>query len=223
MRAFSKIRRCISLAAEDSLFCLGDSVFRRVRGWPMGGSFSEPATLIDLGESVFRLYSDCGRIAARVGWHAPNGDVSHAIAGIQHVDDAVIASTIYCERCLLRGVQRLWPSDVGVSLEESGPRVRFLHVVLDIGPDLCVQVSPASPNADFAAGLSPYPAVSRLGPFLGFAVHDQRTLRAFVWGRVVAFHYAASGQPERGKSACIDLCAELLLLGWPQPWLGHAL
>ena len=52
---FPHIRKAIALAAEDKLFLLGDTVLERTRSWPMGGSFSEPAKLVDLGESVFHL------------------------------------------------------------------------------------------------------------------------------------------------------------------------
>ena len=37
---------------------VGSYVFRRTRGWAMGASFSEPATLGDLGHSVHYLYTD---------------------------------------------------------------------------------------------------------------------------------------------------------------------
>ena len=120
MCSFSQIRKAIALAAEDKLFLLGDTVLERTRGWPMGGSFSEPATLVDLGESVYRLYTDGGNTARRVGWALDKARPDQLVQGLQHVDGAAIFSEVFCSECLLRGPQKLWPRDVGVSLEETG-------------------------------------------------------------------------------------------------------
>ena len=55
---FCDIVSGISYASKDKLFCVGDTVFSRNRGWPMGGSYSEPSTLLDLGTDVHKFYTD---------------------------------------------------------------------------------------------------------------------------------------------------------------------
>lgn len=93
----------------------------------MGGSFSEPATLLDLGEDVFRLYTEHRPTITRTGWSYGNYSMSEIIQGVQHVDDAIIMSCIWCSDCLLEGVQKLWSDDVGTTLEETGNNITFLH------------------------------------------------------------------------------------------------
>ena len=65
----------------------------------MGGSFSEPATCVDLGVSIAEFYSDI---------EAPK-----RCAGVLHVDDGLLLSTVWCEKCVFEGVAKIWPADVG--------------------------------------------------------------------------------------------------------------
>ena len=178
----------------------------------MGGSFSEPATLVDLGESVYRLYTDGGATARRVGWALDKARPDQLVQGLQHVGDAAIFSEVFCSECLLRGTQKLCPRDVGVSLEETGSKIRFLHVDLAIGPGPAAQAvvaSPASQNEEFARGGAAYPHISRLGPYLGTAVHNKKIFHQFVRGRVISFNYAADGKVDEGRVAFIDLCRNI--------------
>eukprot|EP00969_Alexandrium_andersonii_P044254 1941915-Alexandrium_andersonii.AAC.1 len=46
--SFEEIERAFELAAFDREMLLGSAVIRRLGGWPMGGSLSEPATLVAL-------------------------------------------------------------------------------------------------------------------------------------------------------------------------------
>ena len=57
------------------------------------------------------------------------------VQGLLHVDDAIVLSFVFCSSCLVRGVCRLWPSDVGVSEEGRGPSLSFLHVDIQITTD----------------------------------------------------------------------------------------
>eukprot|EP00959_Pyramimonas_sp_CCMP1952_P035571 744840-Pyramimonas_sp.AAC.1 len=45
---FEDIIRALTYACKDKYFCVGTEIFCRRKGWPMGGSMSEPATLADL-------------------------------------------------------------------------------------------------------------------------------------------------------------------------------
>ena len=44
-------------AISDEFFMVGNHVAQRLHGYPQGGSFSEPATLIDLGLDNYRFIS----------------------------------------------------------------------------------------------------------------------------------------------------------------------
>ena len=134
--SFDNIYCGIQYAAADTLFTVGDTVLDRVRGWPMGGSFSEPATLIDLNHDILKLqYS--GSKQREVGWDLDGFSPNQLVAGWLYVDDALVGSKIYCSQCPFEGIQRLWPSDVGTTLEESGHDVTFLQArVRCIGKDL---------------------------------------------------------------------------------------
>ena len=56
MVPFRSIMQALNFVALDRFVRVGDSVVERIRGWPMGGSLSEPATLVDLGEATRQLY-----------------------------------------------------------------------------------------------------------------------------------------------------------------------
>ena len=56
--SFQSIRQCMNFALNDQLSFIGDIVMFRHTGWPMGGSFSEPGTLIDLSESTRLLFGE---------------------------------------------------------------------------------------------------------------------------------------------------------------------
>ena len=92
----------------------------------MGGSYSEPGTLADLAHSVLKLQTKSERI--RVGWfHTAHPDLplDALIMGLQHVDDCLLASRLFCTSCIEKGVQLAWPEDVGVSTEEFGSVITF--------------------------------------------------------------------------------------------------
>lgn len=55
---FDNILRALKYALKDDLFSVGPHVLQRIRGHPMGGSFSEPATLVDLRGTYFPTSTD---------------------------------------------------------------------------------------------------------------------------------------------------------------------
>ena len=77
----------------DALCLLGDQVIQRTRGWPMGGSVSEPATSIDLGEDTRLLYTDRST-QLRVGLAYGEHPMPSLVQGVQHVDDALLCSRL---------------------------------------------------------------------------------------------------------------------------------
>ena len=122
----------------------------------MGGALSEPATLVDLGECTRGLYVG-GPEAAASGWARPGFATQELVAGLQHVGDAVLLSHVYCPDCLAAGLRKVWPQDVGATLEESGPRVRFLHSLLLVERGCELVVRPFVANSRFSRGLDASP------------------------------------------------------------------
>ena len=187
------ILRALAFSGADNLCLLGGRVIRRVRGWPMGGAMSEPATLVDLGEDTLRLYSDPStQRASGLLW--PGVPIAAVVQGLQHVGDALLASRIWCVACLHRGLQRVWPSDCGTSLEESGPVLRFLQAVVVVSPSGAVAVRPSFTNAPFAKGEALHPAKATLVPYMGPHVSSKSALRCYLFSKLLAFGVVATGQ-----------------------------
>jgi len=214
---FANIVAGINYASKDKLFCVGETVFSRDRGWPMGGSFSEPATLLDLGTDVHKFYTDVN-FQKRVGLHISGMSPRHLIVGMQHVDDAVVASKVFCEECLERGTERIWPKDVGTSIEEKGPTITFMATTIIILPDHGFEVYPTPVNADFAKGLSTFPKISRLPDFQGSEHHTQEDFRQFIVGRIVNINMLSRGSLLHAIPACSALFGEIFKLHWPRAW-----
>ena len=157
--SFEDILRSLAFAGQDVHCLRGEYVVKRTQGWPMGGSMSEPATLVDLGEDTRRLYVD-PQVQRSSGLLYGTTPIGAIIQGLQHVDDALLMSKLWCGRCLLGALQRTWPTDCGTNLEEEGHTVRFLSAVISVGTDSSLCVRPHYVNARFARGLSSYPEES---------------------------------------------------------------
>ena len=55
---FKALCHCIQILPHDCFFLVGSSVVRRKSGYPMGGSFSEVGTCIDLNYAIDEARSD---------------------------------------------------------------------------------------------------------------------------------------------------------------------
>ena len=140
------------------------------------------------------------------------------VAGFQHVDDALVCSKIFCEECLLNGVRKLWPEDVGVSLEGSGSHIPFLHVDVEILNDnslFPVLITPAAPNRDFARGLDAYPALSKLSPFFHREFQPPSILRNYFFCKLYGFDQVFEGRMTGVETHVAALVSEAILLHWP--------
>ena len=94
---FDEMESLASLVAADDKFLVGQFVVRRRTGWPMGGSLSEPATLIDLGMEVEKWHTDPAK-RQEIGWFCPSRPAlkpGQLVAGLQHVDDTLLISRIF--------------------------------------------------------------------------------------------------------------------------------
>ena len=225
---FDDIIRTLRFEKRNKYFLVGNLVVQRLRGWPMGAAVSEPGTMVDLGHDVYRLYKH-KKLAAAVGWSHKDFSTAELIQGICHVDDCVLFSAVFCFCCLYHGLRRLWPKDVGVTLEEHGPRLKFLQAeLISNAHEKNVEVRPYSPNNDFALGISIFPKFARLAHYIKDpGIHNDvqtcKLLRTFMWGRIITFDRLAEGNPERGQNAFIDLVAETLWLQWPYGFICSSL
>jgi len=111
----SEIKGALKYACKDDYFAVGEHIVKRQHGWPQGGSFSEPATMIDLGTDSIG-FAMSFEVRASVGLQHGNLEADQILAGIVHVDDGLFGSYIYCSACISTGLQKLWPDDVGVNL-----------------------------------------------------------------------------------------------------------
>eukprot|EP00969_Alexandrium_andersonii_P338081 14941300-Alexandrium_andersonii.AAC.1 len=91
----------------------------------MGGSLSEPATLVDLGRRVHELYHAPG-VAARAGLEFQGLTPRQLLAGCSHVDDALLWSGVFCARCIEACMAAFLPKDLALEAEETGASVTFL-------------------------------------------------------------------------------------------------
>ena len=174
---FSCIRDTLEFIYRDRYFTVGSKVLKRHSGWPMGGSFSEPGTLVDLNEELRLVHQNVDKLK-EVGWFFQGWKLENLVTGLMHVDDAVVFSKIFCHDCLETGMKKLWPEGVGISLEEVGPTVRMLHSYIHVIGDT-VQIRPFNPNTSFALGFCSEQKTARLGPYLGMPFHKFETLKFF--------------------------------------------
>ena len=188
----------------------------------MGQSFSEPATLVDLGEAVRAIYLDRPSIACPF-WAMDDAPLYELVQALQHVDDALLMSCVWCPKCLHAGVQRIWPSDVGTTLEECGPSLRFLSAQIVVTGSNRISVFPHFPNHQFARGTSLHPELARLAEFHGTQIHRPAHLRMYLLTRIISFNFIANGATCFGRSAAIDVTLECMRLSWPYSWIACVL
>ena len=215
----------LRFCAGDKWFVIGDQVVERSRGWPMGGPVSAPCTSLDLETAIERFYANPA-VAQDVGWHLDGYKAQQLVQGMLHVDDSVVFSKVYCEDCFFNGVQKLWPRDVGVSLEASGEHVPFLHVELHVhhekGP-APVHVTPLAHNTCFARGQAAHPHYAKLAPYVGSKATTRAQLAGYVWSRLATADQALRGSTANSTEVLAELCSEAVLLQWPLPLLAAVL
>ena len=183
-----------------------------------GGPVSAPCTSLDLDTAIVSFYND-PEVAEATGWVLDDASPGDLVQGLLHVDDSLIMSKVFCYDCLLHGVEKLWPQDVGASLEGKGARIPFLHVELQIGnaPEPApIRAVPLSHNRAFAQGQAAHPAFATLPPYVGAPVTVQRHLAAYAWCRLAAFSQTLRGTTELAAEPLADLLAEMAQLGWPR-------
>jgi hypothetical protein len=177
-------------------------------GGPWAARTASPQHCSILEQDVHKFYTNT-QFQKEIGWHVPGILAKHLIVGLQHVDDAVVASKVLCEKCLERGTEKMWPNDVGTSLEEKGPTIIFMATTIAIFPNHHFEVYPTPVNIDFTRGLSEHPKSSRLPFFQGPEHHVFDMYEQFIIGRIVNINMLSRGSLLHAIPACAVLFGDI--------------
>ena len=217
---FTEIQDAFRYAQRDSVMEIGGTTVLRTAGWPMGGSHSEPATLIDSSAFVAKLHRS-PELQQHCGFAVEGLPLDAVVGGLQHVDDLLVGSRTLCCHCLETGVQRLFPPDLGFETEEAGSLVRFLGARIgEVRGRL--RIEPFQPNDLFALGRSPLPHMARCATYLCSWSTPPPLLRAFLLP-VLYMHRQMGGPPRHMLPSIAVTCLEVLRSGWPQATLAREL
>ena len=182
----------------------------------MGGSLSPPGTNLDLEYDIRKLYK-CGSKQCESGLQYKNHSMSSIIQGCLHVDDCLVFSRIWCPDCLWDAMRKIWPEDVGLTLESSGPSFEFLHSKVTIVPENygALEISPLLKSEEFVNGDKEFPTYSKIPPYSLPAVQGVKSLSQVLFCKLCMFDQLLLGR----TTLCIDcitsLLTEVLLVGWP--------
>ena len=187
----------------------------------MGGSYSEPGTLVDLGGLIARLYID-EQLQRDIGLAVNGIPFEKTVQGLMHVDDSIMISFIHCNQCMLRGIQTLFPRDVGVSDEGTQPILKFLNAVIHVSGD-SVRLLPHFPNGSFAFRESKFQFVAKLGDFRSTPMFHYRHLRSFLIIQAVNINFVVQGDAYWGFPTLLLYILEIQRLHWPPIWIARAM
>ena len=122
---------------------------------------------------------------------------------------------------MLSGAKKLYPKDVGMDLEESGDRQRFLHTdLVTSGDDLTLY--PHSHNADFAQGKSKVQKLTRLIPPFKHPFDNRKALKQFVAQMLARFQQTCPHDSMLCTDAMTDMIGELQHLGYSYRQISRA-
>ena len=198
--SFSDIRAALSLASEHRFLVLGSTVVERVKGWPMGGSMSEPATLADLGDDIHTLYENPKK-AKHCGFCFPGLSAPGILQGILYVDDYLCMSKILCSQCIFTGIKKLIPRDVGMSLEADSFPMDYLQARFRWGNGQVI-VEPFNANENIAKGEEDEPHVARVTHFkISRPALQFEDIRNLIVGKILVYNAIAEGEPFRARQA----------------------
>ena len=98
---FTDLLKTLKMVARDKFFMTGDQMTGRKRGWPMGGSLSEPGCACDVNMSLHKNRHTRVLFAQN---EQPRRDlddnfsrVKNLMRGVMHVDDSMILSKSLCD------------------------------------------------------------------------------------------------------------------------------
>ena len=194
----------------------------------MGGFLSEPGTQNDLQHPINEWYHE--RDPNKLDGLLPGlGLVSHVLRcsfsenlnGSMHVDDALVMNKLLDDDCIMQMIAGIWPRDVGVSKEETGPVLKFLNTIIVVRGGI-PHVLPHHPNLSFILGCSPHQKIARLGVFT-MHVHTPQHLRQFVVTTLLMHNNIVGGSDIDVFVHIKLVMLEIHKLGWPKQWLARCL
>ena len=218
---FKEIIQAFQLASKENKFTVGEFVFERHHGWPMGGSHSEPGTMIDVGEFVAEMHSP-DNYYSKFYWCIENLPLTALLQGVQHVDDILLMSQVWCSNCINKKITGYMPPDMGFEIEEQGSHLRFLTTwISTLGTEIIVE--PYQPNFDhFFKPKTPW-KVFRCPQFIDRWHTPITMLRSFMFAHIFAYSNICSGSFASMKKHIAILCLECLCCDWEIQALHHVL
>ena len=221
---FNDIRSALRLNKRDNRFLLGDFVMKSLGGWPMGASLSEPCTMCDINRDVFRCSTSRSK-ARKCGWMTPQVPLpfEKIVTGVLHVDDMAVFSKIWCQDCIAAKIKRSFPADIGLQVEEEGPTLRILSVIVDIDVDSKLHIFPNNPDVWYGLGLEAEQQRLRLGPFYSRSIQSHKVFLQYFVGQLLMYDRLVAGRLEHMHIHICALIHEVLRLGWPQHYVSNAM
>ena len=135
------------------------------------------------------------------------------LATLLHVGDLVALSMMLCTERIQTAISRIAPVGLTVSLEETGPKFRFLDSHWSIAKNR-VNITMHKSNLDFALGISEAPPVTRIVPHAFASLAGDSQLVQHVHGCVARVMQVAS-VAEDEQMAYAELALEPRGLGYP--------
>jgi hypothetical protein len=83
-----------------------------------------------------------------------------------HVDDSIWWSFEICTSCITSTVERVWPQQIGLTVEETTYPMVFLHAVVTFDTHGNVHISSRNQNSAFSRGETAHPQVCGLPPYI---------------------------------------------------------
>ena len=133
--------------------------------------------------------------------------------GVQHVDDILLGSQVYCADCIIKSISMIFPNDMGFECEERGKRIRFLTTFL-ITHGCDFECRPYNPNIDFVFEREPRPKVSRCPWYLDGCSTPWEMLRSFIHPHVYTICQICGDNADMAVTHAKYLALEALDAEW---------
>lgn len=148
---------------------------------------------------------------------------SDVVTGVLHVDDMAVFSKVWCAHCLTKKLKKMFPSDIGLNLEEQGPTLRILSVIIHVENDSTLRVFPNNPNVWFGFGLQAQQSIMRVGQFYSTKIQKYSTFASYFVGQLLMYDRLVGGDADGMFLHTCCLILEFLRLGWPQHYITNSM
>ena len=216
---FAQVCPLMEYYLSCNVFWLGKVLIKQIRGVPMGGSASKAAASVTLGGCESRWVSDVAA-RVRVGFPGSAAEFCQATQGCRYVDDVLVASGIYCSRCLEDMCALVYkpPLAVGAEppvqvIEMDGVPLAAIHHWLDLSVTIGLETQVACKSKNWAA-------IQGIGSIVHHSVPrcvhwDQSARQRIYWWLSSRVHRVR--QADRSAQFIAQSLQELQLLGYALP------